>query len=51
MGNSKFDIAQDIFPDLLKKDVNILAYRTSEYIKDMGTPSRLKKVQNAQKYL
>ena len=41
MGNSKFDIAQDIFPDLLKKDVNILAYRTSEYIKDMGTPERL----------
>tara|TARA_B100000886_G_scaffold337439_2_gene298149 strand:+ start:3082 stop:4383 length:1302 start_codon:yes stop_codon:yes gene_type:complete len=40
-GNTKFDIAQDMFPDLLKKGVNILAYKTSEYIKDMGTPERL----------
>lgn len=42
--NTKFDIAQNMFPELLKKQVNILPYITSEYIKDMGTPERLKNV-------
>lgn len=39
--NKKFDIAQDLFPELLKKGIDILPYKTSEYIKDMGTPKRL----------
>lgn len=41
---TKFDIAQNMFPELLNKKVKISPYKTSEYIKDMGTPDRLKNV-------
>lgn len=42
---NKFDIAQDFFPALLKSGVNISTYKTCEYIKDMGTPERLLRVE------
>ncbi len=38
------DFGKDIFPNLLKAGIPIYGYKTSEYIKDMGTPERLKKV-------
>ncbi len=40
------DLARDTFPLLLKKgDVSLKAYLSPEYIKDMGTPDRLIKVE------
>ena len=42
----KFDIAQDIFPSLISTGSVIYGYRTVEYLKDMGTPERLKVVEN-----
>lgn len=40
-----FDIAKDIFPITIKKGLKIFGYRSSEYIKDMGTPNRLEKLE------
>jgi histidinol-phosphate phosphatase family protein len=42
--NKKTDIEKDILPKLLKSNLKIYAYKTPEYIKDIGTPSRLAKV-------
>ena len=39
----KADFGQDVFPAIYKK-INIYGYNTAEYLKDMGTPSRLEKV-------
>jgi len=38
------DFTKDIMPGLLARGGRILAYRSSEYIKDMGTPARLQRV-------
>ena len=35
---------KDIFPAMLDRSEKLYAYRTPEYIKDMGTPGRLEKV-------
>ena len=43
--SGNFDIAQKLFPDLLKNGVAIYAYNTQEYIKDMGTPDRRDRVE------
>ncbi len=43
--NEFSDFGRDIFPDILKADESIYAYITPEYIKDMGTPDRLRKVE------
>lgn len=40
----KKDICRDIFPALLEKRAKIFAYKSAEYIKDIGTAERLKKV-------
>lgn len=40
------DFAQDILPKLIKNKVDVAAYKTWEFIKDMGTPKRLKNVEN-----
>lgn len=40
------DFGKDIFPLLLKSGETIRAYKTSEYIKDVGTIDRLKKVRS-----
>ena len=39
------DFGKDIFPKVLHKRKLISAYNTSEYIKDIGTPSRLLEVE------
>lgn len=42
-----FDIAQDLFPHLLKRETSIFSYNTVEFIKDMGTPKRRDAVEAA----
>jgi histidinol-phosphate phosphatase family protein len=37
----KSDCAHDLFPRALEKGYRLLAYRTAEYLKDIGTPDRL----------
>jgi histidinol-phosphate phosphatase family protein len=44
--HSKFDIAQHLFPELLRMGTHIVGYQTVEYLKDMGTPERLLSVEN-----
>lgn len=39
------DVAKDLFPKIIDSGEEILSYKTFEYIKDMGTPERLAKVQ------
>jgi mannose-1-phosphate guanylyltransferase/phosphomannomutase len=39
------DFGKDIFPELVRKELNLYGYVTSEYIKDMGTPQRLAAVE------
>lgn len=39
------DFGKDIFPKVLKDGQLIYAYKSLEYIKDMGTPERMKKVE------
>lgn len=43
--SSASDFGKDIFPQVIKNE-SLYAYKTSEYIKDMGTPERLKAVEN-----
>lgn len=38
------DFVHDVFPRLLATGSTLVAYRTTEYLKDMGTPERLKEV-------
>lgn len=44
--NVKADFGRDIFPTLHEK-IDVFAYNTPEYLKDMGTPDRLNKVEEA----
>ena len=39
------DIAKDLFPTMLKSRKKLYGYISTEYIKDMGTPKRLKKLE------
>lgn len=41
--NVSGDLAHNFFPEFVKK-LNIYSYKTTEYIKDMGTPDRLERV-------
>lgn len=41
----KPDIAKDLFPLMISADKKIFGYISVEYLKDMGTPERLKKVE------
>ena len=41
----KVDLAKDTFPEMLHKGEHLHAVVTAEYIKDMGTPDRLDKVE------
>lgn len=41
----KLDFIKDLMPGLLARGGRVLAYRSSEYIKDMGTPARLQRVE------
>jgi len=42
--NKMLDFGKDIFPKLIQSK-NLFAYKTTEYLKDMGTIDRLKKVE------
>jgi histidinol-phosphate phosphatase family protein len=44
--NDYLDFGKDIFPSMLKLGFRLRGYRSFEYIKDCGTPSRLDKVTN-----
>lgn len=39
------DLAKDLFPKMVAAGQRLLAYRTFEYIKDLGTPARLDKAE------
>lgn len=39
-----FDFGRHVFPDLVARGETLVAYRSVEYIKDLGTPERLDKV-------
>lgn len=41
----KLDFAQDLFPRMLANGARLYGYRSREYIKDMGTPSRMVRVE------
>ena len=43
--DKKTDLAKNTFPALLAAGKNLYGYKTVEYIKDMGTPERLDKVE------
>jgi len=40
------DFAKQVFPRLLREKVHLCGYRSPEYIKDVGTPERLKRVED-----
>jgi len=42
--NGKSDFEKDLLPVLIKASQSIYAYKSPEYIKDMGTPERLEQV-------
>lgn len=42
---ARSDIARDILPLMIKTGVRVGAYRSREYVKDMGTPDRLRAVE------
>lgn len=42
--NISLDFGKDIFPQIIETE-KLYAYKTAEYLKDMGTPDRLKKVE------
>jgi NDP-sugar pyrophosphorylase family protein len=44
-GGAKRDFMHDVVPGLLTSGGRVIAYRSSEYIKDMGTPERLRRVE------
>jgi histidinol-phosphate phosphatase family protein len=43
-GQGVIDLVKNLLPIFLKNEFNIIGYRTTEYIKDMGTPKRLQRV-------
>ena len=42
----KADFGREVFP-VIYNELNMFGYKTSEYLKDMGTPERLKEVNDA----
>lgn len=44
--DQKTDIERDIMPQLINNKVKIYGYVTNEYMKDIGTPERLKEARN-----
>jgi D,D-heptose 1,7-bisphosphate phosphatase len=43
--SGKQDFTKDVMPGLIASGAKVLAYRSAEYIKDMGTPERLARVE------
>jgi histidinol-phosphate phosphatase family protein len=44
-GGGKLDFTRDVLAGLVARGANVLAYRSAEYIKDMGAPARLQRVE------
>jgi histidinol-phosphate phosphatase family protein len=44
-GAAPVDFARDVFPALVGRGERLLAHRTTEYLKDMGTPDRRARVE------
>ena len=44
-GAARLDFTKDVMTGLLTQGARVLAYRSSEYIKDMGAPARLQRVE------
>ncbi|HLY78808.1 MAG TPA: HAD-IIIA family hydrolase [Caulobacteraceae bacterium] len=44
-GTARLDFTHDIMAGLVRNGANVCAYRSIEYIKDMGAPSRLERVE------
>jgi mannose-1-phosphate guanylyltransferase/phosphomannomutase len=42
--NKNLDFGKDIFPKIINVKSGLYAYKSTEYIKDMGTPDRLEKI-------
>jgi len=45
LSSNKPDIAKELFPLMLESEMKLYGYISTEYIKDMGTPKRLAKVE------
>lgn len=43
--SGKYDLAKDIFKEMLIAGLRLKAYISPEYVKDMGTPTRMEKVE------
>ena len=41
-----YDLVNDVLPFIIKKNHNVYGYKTIEYIKDFGTPGRIKDINN-----
>lgn len=46
--NCKFDISKDLLPEIIKKNINIFAFENINFIKDIGTPKRLKEAKKTE---
>lgn len=44
-GRGKLDFTKDVLAGLIGRGANVMAYRSAEYIKDMGAPARLARVE------
>jgi histidinol-phosphate phosphatase family protein len=44
-GAGKLDFTKDVMTGLVARGARVLAYRSSEYVKDMGAPERLRRVE------
>ena len=44
--NKSYDLVNDIFVKLIKKKYHIYSYKSIEYIKDFGTPERIRRVKS-----
>ena len=44
-GAARLDFTQDILAGLIRNGADVRAFRSSDYVKDMGTPSRLERVE------
>ncbi len=46
-GDALFDWGRDVFPNAIRNGAELYAYRSAEYIKDVGTPDRIVKAEKA----
>ena len=44
-GGGRLDFTRDVLAGLVTRGANVLAYRSAEYVKDMGSPAHLQRVE------